>query len=724
MLNKWFLTRCTVILALLMIILFSIHHHFIAVKKSETAELREHLVSTIATPKQQELSDLFRLIYQTNRTIALLPGVRSLNGKNRISDSEDVIQEGRFSSEAAASIQQLYNNLAVNVQVSEVYGILKGFAPSAEEIPFFMYDQLIVGTPSSAENESSESNSDEPEEAEEAEYEWFNQAMPQIATKYPSMTDSSLNQYPLISSEIMRSCDNTQYESISKGDSTNSNAILFVVPFYATQGTYSGVISSIVRTNIFEALLRNLPILPVSNADTVQLKAKGFDLSDRPSDFVLVNRTTHSLIFDQRDIAIGNSVENAISTGSIPENFRVLKIETAGDEVWELWFEFDPIKINDELAQIDHIKTMYSSATLVIGILLLLWLVSLSRSRVQLQAISKGISAIASSGGDLSQRLPMTGSTEAKRLTTAFNNLILFLSELVHEIELSAQNLTISTQRIADECQAIAASTEEVSVSISEVSSRTKTISNTIIGETKTLDNLNVHILSINSHLNEMFEEISEVNDDCRHELLLAHGEEDDARVAARLMEQIESLNCDAEKMLVVISSIAQETSLLAVNAAVEAAHAGTAGKGFSVVAQEVRTLAESSGTAASQITGQFAEIHAQTREGVQKIREIVEKISGSEELSNKISTVMQKLTEAAKTIARASKKTESDSKQITQSVQGSSTQLNDSTLMLQESTLAMEGIAQSVQLLTTEAEQNRTEAQRLASLLSKFKTN
>ena len=89
---------------------------------------------------------------------------------------------------------------------------------------------------------------------------------------------------------------------------------------------------------------------------------------------------------------------------------------------------------------------------------------------------------------------------------------------------------------------------------------------------------------------------------------------------AVEAMERIERISDKISEIISVIDEIAFQTNLLALNAAVEAARAGDAGKGFTVVASEVRSLAQRTSVAAKDIKGLIGESGRQVKEGVKLV--------------------------------------------------------------------------------------------------------
>ena len=182
----------------------------------------------------------FTAIYQNLRTISRLPGVRAADRGG-----------ARLTPDSIATIQEIYNNLASNVDVSEVYLVPRTLdsdridpATGAPEKPIMMFASLLE-----------EGAGDAPKrfEAEIYEYHLLHRQMLWFAAHLPVEKDADQFDAPMISGAQVITCDNTVYNrTLNNADRTGT---IFSVPFFAPDGTFKGTVSAIIRIKALRAML-------------------------------------------------------------------------------------------------------------------------------------------------------------------------------------------------------------------------------------------------------------------------------------------------------------------------------------------------------------------------------------------------------------------------------------------------------------------------------------
>ncbi|MDO8208087.1 MAG: methyl-accepting chemotaxis protein [Gallionella sp.] len=290
-----------------------------------------------------------------------------------------------------------------------------------------------------------------------------------------------------------------------------------------------------------------------------------------------------------------------------------------------------------------------------------------------------GVMVKMADNGDLNVRARVFGRDEIAQAATAFNGLIEGFSAIIRQVSSSAgivsstaANLSSSSLQIAQGSQAqseaaasTAAAVEEITVSINSVSTNTddvRQLSEKSLQQTR-LGNQNV---------TELIVEIERVQDAVK-------------LIADSVKEFVESTRAIAG-MTQQVKDIADQTNLLALNAAIEAARAGEQGRGFAVVADEVRKLAEKSAQSANEIDRVTNSLNQKSGDVEATVLQGLRSLQATQDHAGRVSVV---LTEAGA------------------SVEQSSHGVNDISASVHEQSLASNEIARNVEMIAQMSEEN-----------------
>ena len=243
----------------------------------------------------------------------------------------------------------------------------------------------------------------------------------------------------------------------------------------------------------------------------------------------------------------------------------------------------------------------------------------------------------AAAGGDLTRKADLNRDDELGAVAKAVNKTMESMKEVL--------GLTsAATTELADTSERLAAASEQISASVEEVASTTNEFSSTLDSMNSNAKIMNDTVQGVAGQAAEGTKAISDIVEQME-EL------RDSTQLIAGGVADLGALSDEIGNIVHTISAIADQTNLLALNAAIEAARAGEHGRGFAVVADEVRKLAEESSAATTDIESLIGQIQSGIAatvsgmgEGSNKAERALENVSQSSEILNRILAAIQEI--------------------------------------------------------------------------------
>ncbi len=411
-------------------------------------------------------------------------------------------------------------------------------------------------------------------------------------------------------------------------------------------------------------------------------------------------------------LSAGNA---SIEWGDSGEWLTVFSPVEIANQTWGVIFEMPRSAVLADADQLDKLISGNMQKGMLIEIVVgaLTLLVGLITTGILAKALVKPIREvvirledIATGEGDLTQRLDVKSQDEIGQLAGAFNRFLERLQITIKEVVTTSRQLADKTEHAKQVVAATRNSSDAQFKEVDLVATAAEEMTQTAALVVQNAE-IAVNAAGEASESAEKGQQVIRASEMQMQELLSAMTK------AVPVVEDLEKNNSNITEILTVIEGISEQTNLLALNAAIEAARAGEQGRGFAVVADEVRNLASRTQSSVGEIREVIANVQVGTQAVVESITDGNQRAQASAEQVNMAVNELQKIFESVAAInnmntqiVKAAEEQQSVANEVNQSVANIrelSSEILEQAQMSENAGMEMESLSNQQQTLMTQ---------------------